>query len=149
PPQIDPAAAQQQFGQSPQQQQFGQPYGAGVPPVAPVSANPISAHPASPATPPGVPDSPFVSTSAPPANTPVSASPTSGQPWGVPQFTPRKRKGPPNWLYVVGAIVVVVALAVGAMFWFGPLGGGEPDPQPTGDGKAEHKPELITDDTTK
>ena len=130
----------------------GQPY------VAPVSASPVSGQPVYQPhqAPPGVPESPFaVQPSHLPA--PISAQPASGQPWGaggVPQFTPKRSRGVPGWVYIVGVVVVVLALALGAVFWFGLPGDGEPiaegSPQATASASEEPAIEgggdLITDE---
>ncbi|MGH8879698.1 MAG: hypothetical protein ACRD0P_20510 [Stackebrandtia sp.] len=115
---ANPASAQPYSGAP----ASGQPY-----PANPTSGQP---YPGANQAPPGVPESPFNATQSPfttaPAPTPmnlpsqVSASPVSGQPWGVtPRFTPKQRKGLPSWVYVIGGVVVVAALAVGAVFYFG------------------------------
>lgn len=151
-------------------QQVEQPF-----PQAPVSASPTSAQPFSgqpfsgqpytEGTPPGVPESPFAS--APSHNaglpTPVSASPTSGQPWAaappMPQFVPRKpRRGLPGWSYVIGVIVIVGALVVGGVVWFGSGDGGN-DPTNKASASESEKSEkseepkdtvkLITDSKSK
>ncbi|MFD0560259.1 hypothetical protein FB566_4259 [Stackebrandtia endophytica] len=150
----------------------GQPYhppvsaspASGQPYQAPVSANPASGqpfqqyqqpYPQQPPiyqpnqAPPGVPESPFAAPQGQPhLPAPISAQPSSAQPWGggvVPQFTPKRNKGVPSWVYIVGTVVVVLALALGAVFWFG-LPGGEPGtdptPQATGDSQSP-EPEIV------
>ena len=150
----------------------GQPYqppvsaspASGQPYQAPVSANPASGQPFQQyqqpfpqqqpiyqpnQAPPGVPESPFAAPGPghPHLPAPVSAQPSSAQPWGggvVPQFTPKRNRGVPSWVYIVGAVVVVLALALGAVFWFG-LPGGEPggEPTPQASNSPSPEPEVV------
>ncbi|GAA4900919.1 hypothetical protein [Stackebrandtia albiflava] len=165
PYQVGPAPGQPYQAPVSVQPASGQPYHApasGQPYHAPASGQPYQA-PASGQpqyAPPGVPESPFAAAPTPThLPTPVSASPTSAQPWAggvVPQFTPKRSKGVPGWIYVVGAIVVVAALAVGAVFFFGMPGTGtsadEGDPTPSTQASEEPVPEgggeLLTDSET-
>ncbi|CAM3234798.1 hypothetical protein [Stackebrandtia soli] len=130
--------------------------------VPPVSASPASSQPystpvsASPAsgggfghqyqsTPPGVPASPFAPVSAAPA----SAAPASAQPWShpsVPQFTPKKRRGLPSWVYVVGVVVIVAALAVGAIFYFGVGNNDTPVADPPASKEPENAAVLLIEE---
>ena len=169
--QQDPYQQQQPANEQPQAQQqpFGPPnvYQPAEPetrPVnfgqtdAPTSASPSSAQPysASPVSGPtsGVPESPFAAAPTPkhlPA--PVSASPTSGEPWGsnqIPQFTPKQKpsRGVPGWAYIVGAVVIVLALAAGGAFYFGVF---DSEEKPTADKsqsteeETKHEPKPVTD----
>ena len=123
-----------------------QPYAVQPTTGQPYSAQPTSGQPYQP-TPPGVPESPFMAGGNLPS--PVSAAPQQqqqswGAPAATPQFTPNKRRGLPGWAYVVGVVVVVAALAVGAVFYFG-IGDQTGDTTADGDSETSYEPVPITD----